>query len=158
MNQRGLSIAPEPDSSLPYIDQPEGPSTIIYDVFLSYASDDSEPAMQIYDSIISAGGKAFLSVKSLRAGDDFAEEIRKALNASAEVWLLLTPASLQSEWVITERGAAWALGKRIVPILLSCAPVDVPDLVRKLHYVDFSKYPELIKDRFPHIIGDPTTE
>lgn len=118
-------------------------------MFLSYASGDSKEAQNIYDLITAAGGKAFLSEKSLRAGDDFAEAIRKALHASTELWLLLSPNSLRSEWVISEWGAAWALRKRIIPILFRCGPTDAPDRIRRLHCVDFHNCPALIKDRFP---------
>jgi hypothetical protein len=124
-------------------------SDLIYDVFLSYASTDSHEASQIYDSIISAGGTAFLSNKTLRAGDDFEEAIRDALHASAELWLLLSPNSLRSEWVISEWSAAWAVRKRIIPILFRCVPAEAPDRIRKLHCIDFHKYPDLIKDLFP---------
>ncbi|PYS69937.1 MAG: hypothetical protein DMF69_15245, partial [Acidobacteria bacterium] len=50
-----------------------------YDVFLSYASNDSKEASQIYDFIADAGATAFLSEKSLKPGDDFEETIREAL-------------------------------------------------------------------------------
>jgi TIR domain len=154
LDQRSRQIFPEPDLSLADIDPPTRPSTITYDVFLSYASDDSEEAQQIFESIISAGGNAFLSMKSLKAGDDFAEEIRKALHDSGELWLLLTRASLKSEWVISEWGAAWALKKRIVPILLHCDPEDAPERIRKLHCIDFDRYPEVIQERFPEKTSD----
>ena len=95
---------------------------IIFDVFLSYASTDQIEADQIYEAIERAGGKVFLAGKNLRPGDDFAEEIRNALWSSREVWLLVSPNSLKSDWVISEWGAAWALRKRIVPILFDALP------------------------------------
>lgn len=121
---------------------------IVYDVFLSYASADQQEANSLYEAILQARGKIFLAAKTLKPGDDFAEEIRKALWAARELWLLVSPNSLNSDWVISEWGAAWVLQKRIVPILHRCRPEELPDRIRRLHCIDFYKYPELIKARF----------
>jgi hypothetical protein len=118
------------------------------DVFLSYASVDKQEANMIYDSIKAAGGKVFLSEKSLMPGEDFAEIIRDALCAARELWLLVSPSSLRSEWVLTEWGAAWALNKRIIPILHRCSPENLPERLRKLQCVDFYKYLELVESTF----------
>jgi hypothetical protein len=120
-----------------------------YDVFLSYASGDSREALKIYEAVVAAGGRVFLSEKSLKAGDDFAERIRSALHASDELWLLLSPNSLRSEWVISEWGAAWVLRKRIIPILFRCTPQDAPDRIGRLHCIDYHRCTELVHDRFP---------
>ena len=119
-----------------------------YDVFLSYSSNDKEEANQIFEAVKSAGGAIFQSAKSLSPGEDFAEEIRMALSESREVWLLVSPSSLKSDWVISEMGAAWALGKVIVPILHRYGPESLPDRFRKLQCIDFYKYPDLIKRTF----------
>ena len=119
-----------------------------FDVFISYASQDSGEADQIYDALIAAGGRAFLARKNLRPGEDFAEEIRQALISSRELWLLVSPSSKGSDWVISEWGAAWALGKKIVPILHRCGPRDLPDRLSKVQSIDFYKHPKLVADLF----------
>jgi hypothetical protein len=43
-----------------------------------------------------------MAPKVLKPGDDFAEEIRLALHGSHELWLLVSPSSAKSEWVISE--------------------------------------------------------
>ena len=123
-------------------------TAITIDVFLSYSSDDRQHADELYEAITAAGGKAFLAARDLRPGDDFAEEIRKALWKSRELWLLVSPNSLTNDWVISEWGAAWALGKKIVPILILCRAEHLPDRIARLHCIDFHKFPELISDRF----------
>lgn len=117
------------------------------DVFLSYAKTDQTEADTLHQAIISAGRTCFLAAKSLIPGDDFADTIRAALRASREVWLLVSPDSMRSEWVTTEWGAAWALHKEIVPILLRCSFEQLPSRLRSLHGTDFHKYPELIERR-----------
>jgi hypothetical protein len=119
-----------------------------YDVFLSYASADNREANEIYDALIAAGAKPYLSEKNLKPGDDFAEQIREALRESDELWLLLSPQSVRSEWVISEWAAAWALGKRIVPILYRCTPEQAPERIRRLQCTDFDKCRQLIAEKF----------
>ena len=125
-----------------------------FDIFLSYASADQQEAILIYESVEKAGGKVFLAAKSLSPGDDFAERIREALWASHELWLLVSPNSLKSDWVVSEWGAAWVLQKRIVPILHRCNPENLPDRIRKLHCVDFYQHTDLIRDFFQRKFRD----
>ncbi len=119
------------------------------DVFISYASADGNEANQIYEAILARGKKAFLASKSLKPGEDFADEIRHALVSSRELWLLVSPTSLKSDWVLSEWGAAWVLDKRIVPILHRCSPEQLPDRIRRLHCIDFYKFADLIEQTFP---------
>jgi hypothetical protein len=116
-----------------------------YDVFLSYSASDTLEAQSLHDKIVAAGGRVFMAPKILQPGDDFAEEIRMALLGSRELWLLVSPSASSSEWVISEWGAAWALGKRIVPILHRCAPESLPARLQKLHCIDLHRVDELTK-------------
>lgn len=116
-----------------------------FDVFISYSDKDRQEAGAIYDALHGAGRRAFMASKSLRGGDDFAESIRKALLASRELWLLVTPHSAKSDWVLSEWGAAWVLGRRIVPILLRYAPEQLPERLQKLHTVDFHALDTLVR-------------
>jgi hypothetical protein len=119
-------------------------SKLAYEVFVSYSSLDQDQATLIYNAITRIGKRAFLSAKTLRPGDDFADEIRRHLVGSGQVWLLVSPNSLKSEWVLTEWGAAWVLGKKIVPILYRCRPDELPDRLRRLHSIDFDRYTDLV--------------
>lgn len=116
-----------------------------YDVFLSYASDNSSEARLISDAITQAGKRVFLAEKNIHPGHDFEDAIRKALKASREVWLLVSPQSMKSEWVTTEWGAAWALEKKIIPILFRCDNNSLPDRLKRINSIDFHLYDELIQ-------------
>ena len=63
-----------------------------------------------------------------------------ALLGSRELWLLVSPSTSISEW-----GAAWALGRRIVPILLRCGPESLPARLQKLQFIDLFRVDELMK-------------
>jgi hypothetical protein len=116
-----------------------------HDVFLSYSSANSDEARLVSDAITRAGKSVFLSEKNIQPGNVFEDKIRKALKGSREVWLLVSPQSMESEWVTTEWGAAWALEKKIIPILLRCEVSRLPDRLKRIHSVDFHRYNDLIQ-------------
>ena len=111
-----------------------------YDIFLSYSSHNSAEAEQLSATANGAGLRVFMAQRDLHAGDVWDETIREALVSSREMGLLVTPHSLTSLWVSTEWGAAWALQKRITPILLRCDVAQLPDRLRRLQAVDFHNH------------------
>lgn len=117
-------------------------------VFLSFSSQDRAEAERVREVIIAAGGTAFMSSKDLSPGDYFAEKIRAALHDAQEVWLLLSPSSLKSEWVMTEWGAAWVLQKRIIPILYRCSLEMLPTRLSTLQCIDLHDCERFAKERF----------
>jgi TIR domain len=120
-----------------------------FDIFLSYSALDQEPASLVYDKVIAAGGRIFMAPKEIQPGDDFAATIRNVLIHSKELWLLLSPNSIKSEWVTTEWGAAWVLEKKIVPILYRCDHNALPDRLRGTHSIDLHRIDAMIANRFP---------
>ncbi len=50
-------------------------------------------------------------------GKTIAEQLKADINESDAVFVLITPSSLQSNWVLFELGASWALGSMLIPIL-----------------------------------------
>lgn len=137
--QRDITLSdPMPKKDVPYQ----------YDVFLSYSSRDGELAKELCEALEAAGAKTFLAVKNLNPGEDFAEKIKKALYESCAVWLLVSPSSLKSDWVVSEWGAAWAFDKKIVPLLYRCDLENLPDRIRRVECWDFHRFPELIKNTF----------
>jgi TIR domain len=122
--------------------------TFASDIFLSFADSNRHEAELVESKLTAAGQKVFLSVKNLNPGDDFAERIRNALRETRELWLLVTPQSIKSEWVMTEWGAAWVLGKSIVPILLRCRAEELADRLQRLQCIDLHRVDEYIAGRF----------
>jgi hypothetical protein len=120
-----------------------------YDVFLSYSDRDKEQAASIHEKVAAVGGRLFMAPKEISPGDDFADTIRNALVHSRELWLLVSPDSVGSEWAITEWGAAWALKKRIVPILYRCDHSKLPLRLRSIQTVDLHQIDELVNKTFP---------
>lgn len=118
-----------------------------FDAFLSYSSNNTPEAELIHAKAVETGLKVFMAPKRLLPGDDFAEEIRASLEGSRELWLLLSPQSVNSEWVISEWGAAWVLRRTIVPILHRCEPSLLPERLARFHCIDLHRIDELISSR-----------
>lgn len=97
----------------------EDKNDLKYDLFISHASEDQEVAMDIKELAENTYElKCFLDVSDLKSGERWEPQIREALQESREVLILLTENSDSRQWVFAELGAAWALEKKIHPIML----------------------------------------
>ena len=96
------------------------------DVFLSYSSINQSDAKTLHDTFESRGLRCYMAPLYLESGAEVEMEIRKALLASREVCILCSREMLKSQWALTEWGAAWALQKRITPVLLRMNIDELP--------------------------------
>jgi len=94
----------------------------LYDVFISYTHRDTHLAQEIREELLETGLKCFMAEKDVKPASDWSEEIRFALQASDLVLLLITTRSLDRPWILLETGAAWVLGKKILPVLNQVDP------------------------------------
>jgi hypothetical protein len=121
-----------------------------YRVFVSHGWDDRWVAHQMARCIVSdAGASAFIDIFDVSKGDRFEERIRQELPKCDELVVLLTPWSVRRNWVWTEVGAAWVLGRRVVGTFYG---LSYPDVEREyggmaalgptncLHLNDFPTY------------------
>jgi ubiquitin-protein ligase len=115
------------------------------DVFLSYATVDKDEARMVFDSLEEDGASVFLAERSIKAGDFWEDRIKEALKNCRSFWILITPNSLNSEWVNTEWVVAWALGKKIVPILYRCKPEDLPKRLQSYQCIDFHRIGQAVE-------------
>ena len=102
-----------------------------FDIFLSYAHEDGEIAASLVSRLEDGGIHCFLAEKNIRPGEQWEPRIRDALLRSRRLLLLITPRSKDSRWVNAEAGAAWALGKPLVPALMFVEPKDLIELVNR---------------------------
>ncbi len=113
-----LAADPEPEALPP---APEAK----YDVFLSYATTDSELAHELKDDLEEEGISCFLAEKDLQVTQQWQDSIRTALLQSRFVLLLITPSSHNRPWLLLEAGAAWALNKPMIPALSHVLPKEL---------------------------------
>jgi formylglycine-generating enzyme required for sulfatase activity len=100
-------------------------------VFISYSHRDLEIARVLHDSFSAAGIVCWRDERWLQTGDDYAEEITKAIRDCDALVLLLSPASNSSDYVAIEAALAHRFNRPIFPILVE--GTDIGD--RLLPYV-----------------------
>ncbi len=88
-----------------------------YRVFVSHGWSDRWIAAQMARSIKDIGGEPFIDIFDVKKGDRIEHKIQVELPKCDELVVLLTPWSVRRNWVWTEVGAAWGLGKRVVGVL-----------------------------------------
>lgn len=105
-------------------------------VFISYAQDDSKWAKAIAQKLREAGVRVWSDEKQLKGGDLWQDDLRKALDESSTVLVIVSSHAAASSWVQFEAGAALAAAqekrKRVVPIYLSHKGEDYLPLLKGL--------------------------
>jgi hypothetical protein len=107
------------------------PSAPEFDVFISYDVGDSGLADELRSDLESNGIRCFMAEKDIQAATEWQDSIRIALIGSKRILVLLTPRSINRPWVLMETGAAWALGKPLIPALSHVAPSELLDPIRR---------------------------
>lgn len=107
------------------------PTAPQFDVFISYAAGDSAIADELRSDLERNGLKCFMAEKDIQVAAEWQNSIRAALIGSKRVLVLLTPRSVNRPWVLMETGAAWALGKALIPALSHVAANDLLDPIRR---------------------------
>jgi hypothetical protein len=85
-------------------------------VFLSYAMEDRASARKIARILSSHRRLRVFTGDQLSAGEDWAAMLKSELQTCDIFFVLLSARSLASDWILSELGAAWSLGKFIVPV------------------------------------------
>lgn len=110
-------------------------------VFISHSSSDKWIARQIAKQLQERGIDSFLDEKDIETGDVIDETIQEHLSNCDELLMLLSPAALESSWVLIEIGGAKVLRKKLIPILVHVGANDLPPplaagLARDLNEID----------------------
>ena len=103
-------------------------------VFISYAHADREHVEHLVRALRAANIAGWLDAADIAAGASVSSTVREALKRSSAVIVFLSHNALHNQWVQFEIGAAEALGKMIIPVIVSGN-----QLVEQL--------PEILKDR-----------
>lgn len=88
-----------------------------YRVFISHSTADLWVASQIKRRFEELGIDTFIDAHDITKGDDIEDRIFEEMPACDEILVLLTPWSVDRNWVWTELGCARGLGIRIVAVL-----------------------------------------
>jgi hypothetical protein len=114
-------------------------------VFVSHATADKWIAKALCDRIESTGAKSFRDDRDIQGGDSIPEEIRRQIKLSKELVVLLTPESVNRQWVTMEVGAAWGWSKRmrIIVVMYHVSVDPIPDMIKNKKAMplnDFDQY------------------
>ena len=104
-------------------------------VFISYSSKDREIAAEMTGLIEALGVSVFLAERSITPGELWSERIRLALQGCDAALVLLTPDSVERQWVMAEIGALWALEKPFVPAVMYASD-DLPEFISRRQCID----------------------
>ena len=108
-------------------------------VFLSYASQDKEPAHQVANELRNAGFEPWLDEQQLQPGENWSQAIGHALETSDAIVLIVSKAFLKSPRLIEEWNFAIGSKKhagRVLPIVAPDAPDEsVPWILKRLRHV-----------------------
>ncbi len=89
-----------------------------YSVFVSHGWHDRWIARQMATMITAqAGASAFIDIFDIASGDRIEQRVHAGVTGCVELVSLLTPWSVDRNWVWTEMAAAWTLKKRYVGVM-----------------------------------------
>ena len=114
--------------------------------FLSHSSVDAEVARRLARDLRAAGVDVWYDEWEIKLGDSLRRKIDAGIDAADYFLVLLSPASLKSEWVQTELDAGLVKrieGKcRLIPILWDVSSDDVPATLKGCLWRKLEPYEE----------------
>jgi hypothetical protein len=118
-------------------------------VFLSHSSRDKELAANLAKDLIQRGIDVWIDVWEMNPGDSLLKKIENEIMQATHFMVLLTPHSLESEWVQKEIEIALKdtiIGQcRIIPVLYDIDYKDVPEVLRDFVQVNLRNYKKGLK-------------
>ncbi len=105
-------------------------------IFISYSRKDIGFVRKLAGDLEKAGYDVWWDLSDLRGGDDWVRVIPAAIQESQHILVVLSPDSMESEWVRKEYTQALGLHKKIIPIMLRSSPV--PFALNTINYVNFA--------------------
>ncbi len=103
-------------------------------VFLSYSRKDLDFIQGFAERLMSNGIDVWWDMASLQGGDDWTDAIPQAIENCDFCIVVLSPNSVQSDWVQKEYTYALGQEKRIVPILFQ--ECKIPFALVNINYID----------------------
>jgi len=121
-------------------------------IFLSYSLTDKGYVSRLRNLLSKRRDSHVFSPEFLSAGEDFASRIKDEIARCDIFVVLLSSDSINSKWVLSELGAAWALNKLIIPVFTQSdvvpkIPLDLSN-VQSVGIEYLEDHPEVIDEAF----------
>jgi len=108
-------------------------------IFISYSHSDAEFAENLKHRLDQADFEVWMDEERLRAGEDWREEIDDAIGSAFALVLVMTPASMNSQYVMYEWAFAWGIQVKVIPLLLQDIGKDgIHPRLDKRQYLNFT--------------------
>src|SRR6266436_1919828 len=114
-----------------------------YIVFISYSSLDAWIARTMAEKIKSLGVDCWLDEKDLEGGDVIPDEIIRGIDACQDAIVLISPNSVNSQWVSFEIGGVRAQHKRVTPILNNVRPEEMAPM-KDIKSIDLNRFEQFL--------------
>ncbi len=107
-------------------------------IFISYAHQDSPKVKALLSKLREVQVSGWLDQADIAAGDEISSVLRDSLKKASAVLVLISPASLNNRWVEFEVSAGQALGKTIIPVIISGEGIEneLPPSIADIKYID----------------------
>ncbi len=115
-----------------------------HDVFVSYSHQNAETVLPIVSSVEASGVSIWIDRDELRAGDNWAAQIVRAIKASGRFCLMCSEQAFASDHVRREVYLADKYGKDMLPVRLDAAdmPEDIEYFLIGRQWIDLTTLPE----------------
>jgi|SRR5579871_4642564 len=119
-----------------------------YQIFVSHATADKWLARTICEKLEAVGASTFRDDRDIDGGDDIPDQIRSEIKRSRELVVLLTPVSVNRQWILLEVGAAWGWSKaiRITPILCHVDVDPIPGMIKSKKAININDCADLFAE------------
>ena len=96
---RGCGV---PDNFIEYMASLVSPGIEFYSLFISFSTKDQDFAERLHNDLQAKGVRCWFAPHDMRSGKKVHEQIDEAIRFYDKLLLILSPASMESEWVKTE--------------------------------------------------------
>jgi hypothetical protein len=114
-------------------------NNLMTQVFISYSERDRETMEKIRNSLRRESLTVWTNTTDIQTGEDFQSAIDRGIEQTDNLVYLVSPDSVQSEFVRKELDYAVSLHKRIIPILVrETPPESIPKALQGVQYIDLT--------------------
>ncbi|MEG4304198.1 TIR domain-containing protein [Microcoleus sp. D3_18a_C4] len=114
-------------------------NNLMTQVFISYSEQDRETMEKIRNSLRRESLTVWTNITDIQTGEDFQRAIDRGIEQTDNLVYLVSPDSVQSEFVRKELEYAVSLHKRLIPILVrETPPESIPKALQGVQYIDLT--------------------
>ncbi len=95
------------------------------------------------EKVTALGAEPWLDEKDIKGGDDILETIKEGIDTCHEAIVLVSPASVNSHWVVFEIGAAYGQHKRVTPVLNHVSADSIAP-IKGLKAIELNKFDQFL--------------